>query len=113
MHGQTIHGVGPHTGIVTKMNLIIAGTHPLPTDMVAAHIMGFDSHEIPQIGTFKLARKVGMSPAGLDQIEIRGENPEVVRRRLKRADALPWLSAGFALAPQRCPGENEVNVYGN
>ena len=39
MHGQAVHGVGPHTGTVTKMNLIIAGTHPLPTDMVAAHIM--------------------------------------------------------------------------
>ena len=80
MHGQTIHGVGPHTGTVTKMNLIVAGTHPLPTDMVAAHIMGFESHEIPQIGTFKLARKVGMTPVGLDQIEIRGAKPTEVRK---------------------------------
>jgi uncharacterized protein (DUF362 family) len=113
MHGQTIHGVGPHTGIVTKMNLIIAGTHPLPTDMVAAHIMGFDSNEIPQIGTFKWARKVGMSPAGLDEIEIRGVKPAEVRRKLKRAEALPWLSGRFAIAPERCPGETAVDEYGN
>lgn len=113
MHGQPIHGVGPHTGTVTKMNSIIAGTHPLPTDMVAAHIMGFDSHEIPQIGTFKWAKKVGMTLVGLDQIEIRDAKPGEIRRRLKRADALPWLSAGFAFAPQRCPGENEADDYGN
>jgi hypothetical protein len=95
------------------MNLIIAGTHPLPTDMVSAHIMGFDSNEIPQIGTFKWAIKVGMTPAGLDQIEIRGAKTAEIKRRLKRADALPWLSAGFAIAPERCPGETEVDEYGN
>jgi hypothetical protein len=95
------------------MNLIIAGTHPLPTDMVAAHIIGFDSHEIPQIGTFKWANKVDMTPTGIDQIEIRGAKPVEVRRKLQRAEALPWLSASFATAPQRCPGESDVDEYGN
>ncbi len=47
-----MEGNGPTVGDLVKTNLIIAGTNPLATDMVAAHIMGFDKTEVP---TFEVA----------------------------------------------------------
>ena len=64
-----------------KMDLIIAGTNPLATDMVAANIMGFETQEIP---TFTWAVKAGMKPKSLDDIEIRGEKSVNVRRNFEK-----------------------------
>ena len=50
-----MEGQGPSTsqgGKLVGMNLIIAGTNALATDMVAANVMGFEPHEID---TFKWA----------------------------------------------------------
>ena len=49
-----MEGQGPSRGPLVKTDLIIAGTNPLATDMVAAKIMGFEPQEIP---TFTWARK--------------------------------------------------------
>ncbi len=38
---MAMEGDGPSNGDLVKSNLIIAGTNPLATDMVAAHLMGF------------------------------------------------------------------------
>jgi uncharacterized protein (DUF362 family) len=84
-----MEGQGPTNGKPVKMDLIIAGTNPLATDMVSASLMGFEPSEIP---TFTWANKAGMKPTRLDEIEVRGEKLEAVRRRFARPQILPWPS---------------------
>lgn len=82
-----MEGEGPSSGQLVKMNLIIAGTDPLATDMVAAATMGFEPHEVP---AFSLAHQSGLTPATLDDIEIRGESIDAVQRKFVRANVVPW-----------------------
>jgi len=84
-----MEGMGPSQGTPVKMDLIIAGTNPLATDMVSASLMGFEPEEIP---TFAWANKAGMRPARLDEIEVRGEKPDSVRRKFARAQIFSWPS---------------------
>jgi uncharacterized protein (DUF362 family) len=74
-----------------KMNVIIAGTNPLATDMVASALMGFDPKEIP---TFLWAQRDGMKPSSLDEIEIRGEEVAKISRRFAKPDIMTWESIG-------------------
>lgn len=90
---SAMEGQGPSSGPIVKMDLIIAGMNPLATDMVAANIMGFEPEEIP---TFVWAGKAGMTPSKLEEIEIRGEPVEKVRRKFARAQIYPWAAiSGF------------------
>jgi len=85
-----MQGTGPiaqQGGRLAKMNLIIAGTNPLATDMVAAYTMGFQPEEI---STFVWAWKAGMAPERLDEIEVRGEKINNVRQKFARPLVLPW-----------------------
>ncbi len=84
-----MEGNGPTEGSLVKMGVIVAGTNPLATDMVAAHIMGFETEEIP---TFKLAQRAGMKPTGLEEIEVRGEKISNVKRVLKKPAVVTWGS---------------------
>jgi uncharacterized protein (DUF362 family) len=84
-----MEGNGPSGGPLVKMNLIIAGTNPLATDMVAAEIMGIHPEEVP---TFALAHQSGMKPSSLDEIEVRGEKIENVMRKFLRPSVVPWKS---------------------
>ncbi len=84
-----MEGQGPSVksgGRLVKMDVIIAGTNPLATDMVAANLMGFDVDEIP---TFAWAQKAGMTPVNLGDIEIRTSEP-VVRQAFTKPNVLPW-----------------------
>ncbi len=82
-----MEGQGPADGKPVKMDLIIAGTNPLATDMIGAVLMGFSPEEIP---TFAWAVKAGMRPARLEDIEVRGEKLDTVRRKFARAQVYPW-----------------------
>jgi len=84
---MAMEGEGPTDGTLVKMDLIIAGTNPLATDMVAANCMGFKPHEIP---TFTWANKAGMKPMCLDDIELRGERPKNVGRKFVKPKVLAW-----------------------
>lgn len=87
---MSMQGQGPTTkggGILVKTDLIIAGTHPLATDMVGAAIMGFSPQEI---STFKWAWQAGMSPTGVDAIEIRGEPIASVKQPFMRPRIVPY-----------------------
>ena len=86
---MAMEGDGPSAGQLVKMDLIIAGTNPLATDMVAAATMGFEHTEIPK---FVVAHKSGMRPSSLEEIEIRGETVEAVKRNFVRATDIPWKS---------------------
>jgi uncharacterized protein (DUF362 family) len=85
-----MEGNGPSDGTLLPMETIVAGTNPLAADMVAAHLMGFEAAEIP---TFAWANKAGLRPERLDEIEIRGEKPETVRRKFVRPAITPWETA--------------------
>lgn len=82
-----MEGNGPWDGNIVPMEAIIAGTNPLATDMMAAHLMGFSPPEVP---TFTWANKAGLRPERLDEIEVRGESVESVRRKFARPQVLPW-----------------------
>lgn len=82
-----MEGNGPSNGTLVKMGLIIAGTNPLATDMIAASCMGFKPEEIP---TFSWADKAGLTPSRLEEIEVRGETPEKVRRAFIRPKIYAW-----------------------
>ena len=69
------------------MDLIIAGTNPLATDMVAAHIMGFETNEVP---TFVWAMKTGMKPNSIEEIKIRGEKLDKVKRTFTKPNIVQW-----------------------
>ncbi len=85
-----MEGQGPSDGKPVKMDLIIAGTNPLATDMVSASLMGFEPQEVP---TFAWANKAGMSPSRLDEIEVRGEKLDAARRKFVRPQVVPWSVA--------------------
>jgi uncharacterized protein (DUF362 family) len=84
---MAMEGDGPSMGPLVKMDVIIAGTNSLATDMVGAAIMGFQPNEVP---TFELAHKSGMKPFSMDEIEIRGEKIETVMRKFVRPNVVPF-----------------------
>lgn len=89
---MAMQGQGPSVyqgGQLVKMDLIIAGMNPLATDMVAASIMGFQPDEIQ---TFVWAWKAGMTPGNLNDIEIRGEKLNDVRKKFVRPTVYPWAA---------------------
>jgi len=74
-----------------KMDVIVAGTNPVATDMVAASLMGFEPREVP---TFAWANKAGLLPTALDEIEVRGELIERARRAFAKAGVGVWRRSG-------------------
>jgi uncharacterized protein (DUF362 family) len=84
---MAMEGDGPTAGQIVKMGVIVAGTNPLATDMIAARIMGFASHEVP---AFRVAQDAGMTPGHLDEIEVRGKTIEAVQRTFAKPHVIPW-----------------------
>jgi uncharacterized protein (DUF362 family) len=82
-----MEGNGPTDGTLLDMDLIVAGTNPLATDMVAAAAMGFGTEEVP---TFTCAHAIGMTPTSLDQIELRGARLADVRVRFATPHVNTW-----------------------
>jgi uncharacterized protein (DUF362 family) len=82
-----MEGNGPSNGRLLPMDVIIAGTNPLATDMVAASVMGFKLSKIP---TFVWAYKAGLGPESLVEIEVRGEGVSSVQRRFVRPQMSTW-----------------------
>jgi uncharacterized protein (DUF362 family) len=84
---MAMEGNGPSAGQTIKMNVIVAGTNALATDMVAANLMGSQPQEIP---TFWWANKADMKPTSLEEIEIRGEPLDRVRRPFVKPQLYAW-----------------------
>jgi len=84
---MAMEGNGPSMGKVFKMDVIIAGTNPVATDMVAASAMGFEPSEVP---TFAWANRAGLSPAALSEIELRGDSLDQVRRPFQKPMLFKW-----------------------
>jgi len=104
---MAMEGDGPTVsfgGKVKKTDLIIAGTNPLATDVVTANIMGFEPGEIP---TFTWAEKAGMRPTKLEEIEIRGEKLENVRRKFIKPNVIPWAAVRESFGAKELGAETE------
>jgi uncharacterized protein (DUF362 family) len=86
---MAMEGDGPGAGQVVKMDVIVAGTNPLATDMVAASLMGFKPRQVP---TFTQAHKAGMGPTSLDGIEVRGISLDEARRKFAKPNVTSWNS---------------------
>jgi len=84
---MAMEGAGPTLGPLVPMNLIIAGTNPLATDIVGADIMGIGVSEVP---TFTWAHRLGLGPASVSDVEVRGEALERVRRPFAKPRVIPW-----------------------
>jgi uncharacterized protein (DUF362 family) len=97
---MAMEGDGPSAGSLVKMDLIIAGTNPLATDMVAANVMGFEPQEVP---TFTWANRVGLRPASVGEIEVRGEPLASVRRPFVKPHVLPWTSISRSWGVEEIP----------
>ena len=97
---MAMEGQGPSDGDLLKMDVIIAGTNPLATDMVAAHVMGFEPHEVP---TFTWANRVGMLPTSISDVEVRGETLDSVRRPFVKPNVVPWTSINETWGVQEIP----------
>jgi uncharacterized protein (DUF362 family) len=82
-----MEGTGPTEGSLVDMGLIVAGTNPMATDMVAAAAMGFTPEDVP---TFACAHRMGMTPTRLDQIELRGARLGAVWRPFRRPVLTTW-----------------------
>jgi len=102
---MAMEGNGPSMGKTFKMDVIVAGTNPVAADMVAASLMGFAPAEIP---TFLWANKAGLRPGALDEIEIRGEPLD----RLRRPFVKPQLVAWNTIRPYWGNQEIARNLYG-
>ncbi len=86
---MAMEGNGPSIGKLVKMDVIIAGTNPVATDMVAASAMGFEPGEVP---TFAWANKAGLTPVGLSEIEVRGDSLDQVRRPFQKPFLMKWAN---------------------
>ncbi len=84
---MAMEGNGPSIGKLLKMDVIIAGTNPVATDMVAASAMGFEPSEVP---TFAWANKAGLTPVALADIEVRGDALDQVRRPFQKPQLFKW-----------------------
>ncbi len=82
---------GPSMGKPVKMDVIVAGTNPVATDMVGASLMGFEPKEVP---TFGWANKADLKPASLEEIEVRGEPLERACRAFAKPQLLTWKDIG-------------------
>jgi uncharacterized protein (DUF362 family) len=96
-----MEGNGPTGGKLVKMNLILAGTNPLATDMVGAAVMGFT--DLDSIPTFAWAHALGMAPATLSAIEVRGEPIASVKRDFLRPTLRTCYSPGPEIYPAPKP----------
>ena len=97
---MAMEGNGPTSGTLVKMGVIVAGTNPLATDMVAAKVMGFETSEVP---TFVYAHKAGMKPTTIDDIEVRGESISNVMRKFRRPNIVPWSSISHLWGVKNLP----------
>ncbi len=97
---MAMEGNGPTDGHVVKMDVIIAGTNPLATDLVAASAMGFEASEIP---TLVWGNKAGMGPQNLDEIEIRGAKLDDVKRPFVKPTIYTWNSIRHRFGAEELP----------
>jgi len=77
-----MEGKGPLEGELVELGLVIAGNNVVSTDACAAAVMGINPSSIDHL---RLASEKGLGTIRLDEIEVKGESIEVVRRPFRQA----------------------------
>jgi len=77
-----MEGEGPFDGEAVELGLVIAGNNVVSTDACAAAVMGIDPSSIDHL---RLASEKGLGTINLNEIEVRGESIEAVKRPFRRA----------------------------
>ena len=73
---------GAFQGTPKRSNLIVAGADPIATDLVVAQLMGFnpDDFEYADLGAQR-----GIGPGLIDNVDIRGGDPQALSSRFAKA----------------------------
>ena len=95
-----MEGDGPSGGALVPMNLIVAGTNPLATDLVAADLMGIGPSEVP---TFTWAYRAGLGPATVADVEVRGAKLDDVRHPFVKPNVVSWGAINKAWGVEEIP----------
>ena len=79
-----MEGPGPGNGYPKKVNVLLASVNPLAIDIIASRILGYNPLDIP---TNKIALERGLLLRNMNEIIIRGVDPEAIAvRDFKRID---------------------------
>jgi uncharacterized protein (DUF362 family) len=89
---RPMEGFGPHSGTPVEFGCIVAGQDMVAIDVTACRMVGLPEDKVE---FFDAARKKGLGNFDPEQIEIRGNSIEEVRRKLY----LPYLD-GFDAWPE-------------
>jgi uncharacterized protein (DUF362 family) len=89
---RPMEGFGPHSGTPVEFDCVVAGRDMVAIDATACRMVGLP---LEKVEYFDAAREKGLGTFEEDQIEIRGNPIEEVRRRLY----LPYLE-GFEAWPE-------------
>jgi hypothetical protein len=65
-----------------RTNQVLAGTNPVAVDLTAAYLMGFNPDDMEFA---MLAARTGHGPRWFEEVEVRGADPDRLRRRFKKA----------------------------
>lgn len=84
-------GYGPIYPSPIEMNLIVSSEDVVAIDAVCSAIMGIDPIEVP---TTRLAHTEGLGVGDLNDIDIKGESIEAVRKYFKRSGI--WNPVGYS-----------------
>jgi len=77
-----MEGEGPFEGELVELGLVIAGNNVVSTDACAAGVMGIDPSSIDHL---RLASEKGLGTINLDEVKVRGESIEAVKRPFRQA----------------------------
>jgi uncharacterized protein (DUF362 family) len=77
-----MEGEGPFQGDPIELNLVIAGDNVVSTDACGAFVMGIDPLSVEHL---RLASERGLGTLKMNEIEVRGESIESVRKEFKKA----------------------------
>lgn len=77
-----MEGEGPFEGELVELGLVIAGNNVVSTDACAAAVMGIDPSSVDHL---RLASEKGLGTITVDEVKVRGESIEAVKRPFRQA----------------------------
>ena len=79
-----MEGNGPSGGTLRKMGAVFGGADPFSVDLACSHVMGYS---VDEVGTVRAARKRGLCPDSVLDLEIVGEQLDKYTCKFKRPDS--------------------------
>jgi len=103
---RPMEGFGPHSGTPVEFDCVVAGRDMVAIDATACRMVGLP---LEKVEYFDAAREKGLGTFAEDQIEIRGNSIEEVRRELylpylEGFDAWPEYNFHLRMACSTCQG---------